>query len=313
MKKIILYSFIFVIVIFISSCGGSSGGSYGDDIEFSFVPNVPPNVIYVQEGSNDIPFEVIVEIKNRGGFPKDDIKVTGNLYLTGFDKSVISGDWDGGQSKFILPIGSSSSFPEGGITQKSYLANNINYGFKVQEYPMPLMLTACYYYETFASGITCIDPDPTSADQGQDVCQIGNVPLDAQHGPVKVTGVSQTANSKESIFTITISNTGSGEVLRQPSQTRGVISENKCLNLEFGDKDVVDLDAEIVGLGEGNCKPSGSDDDPIRLFNGQGTVVCRFPNDPSTTSAYTTPLQLTLKYGYLKTLSKEILLVNTGN
>lgn len=307
-------TFIFIIILslFLSSCGSSSNGVAGDNLEISFLSEVPPSKIYVEEGTNDIPFEVIVQISNKGGYPGNDLEsLNGRLYLTGYDKAIISGAWDGG-SGFTKVIGASDSYPTGGMIQKSYLASNINFPFKVNEYPMTLMLNACYHYETFASGIACIDANPTSASQNQKVCQMGGISLDTQRGPVKVTNIAQTGNSKETIFTIDISNSGNGEVLRQYTSNSGVVSDDKCLELTFGDKDVIAIDAEIVGLGAGRCSPKGTFDEPVRLFNGKGTVVCRFSLDSAVDYAYTTPLQINLRYGYLQTISKDIVLVNTG-
>ena len=79
-----------LVVILLSSCGEPSSGRQGDGLEISFLDGTPPSTLYVQKGQNDIPFELIVELKNRGSYPRNDIgSLNGRLYLTGFDKAII--------------------------------------------------------------------------------------------------------------------------------------------------------------------------------------------------------------------------------
>lgn len=309
-KISLLFIFLFLI-LFISSCGSTSSGLRGDGLEISFISGTPPDTLYVQKGSNDIPFELITEIKNKGAYPRNDIgSLSGRLYLTGFDKAIIDGRWDDG-SEFNKIIGSSSSLPDGGLEQKRYTANSITFPYDAQSYLMTLMLTACYYYETFATGSICVDPNPTSAVQNQKVCSLGDVNLNEQHAPIKITSIEQSGNQKETMLTINFENTKDGKVLRQFSPTSGVVSEDKCLELGFDDLNKVGITAEIVGLPRGDCTPAGTFDDPIRMSNGKGTVFCRFTLDSSTTSAYIAPFEITLHYGYLQTTFKEVTLVNT--
>ena len=306
--------------MFLASCDtsqtsrqGSSTRVFGDGIELSFVQGVPPDIIHVERGLNpNTNFEVAVNIRNRGSFPRDDItSLNGRIYLRGFDSNIISGYWSGG-NQFNSLRGASESMPEGSLLQKNFIANQINYPFESREYPINLLLTACYYYQTETAGIVCVDPNPTSREEK--ICTMGDVRLDVQNAPVKVTRVSQTATSSELIFNIEITNTGNGVVLREFAfRGGGVVTEDRCLNADtYRDMNLVGISTSIVGLGEGNCRPTGSSQEPIRLFDNRGNVVCTFPIPQNMDSAYTTQMQIILMYGYRQSVQKEIKLVNVG-
>ena len=311
-----------ILLVFLSSCDmmgstdqGSSGRTQsritGDGISVSFVRGVPPDRIYVDTSrAGETPFEVVVDISNTGSFPRDDLaSVKGKLYLTGFDPNIIRGGrWDDGTNEFNRIQGATQSFPNGGFMQKNYVAS-IHYPSSSREYPIDLMLTSCYYYETLATGMVCVDPNPGSIDEK--VCRMGSVSLDAQNAPVKVTSVEQTGNSRELILTINIANRGSGTILREFS-SGGVVSENRCLNTGFGDTDLIAINARISGLGEGACRPKGTESEPIRIVNGQGTVICKFNLPQNIDSAYATQMELNLEYGYRKSTRKRVTLVNTA-
>lgn len=325
MNKRMLVSLLSIFVAFLVSCSississsshvttpskSSSSGTKG--LVISFAQGVPPSEIYINEGSNpDANFEIAVNINNRGSYPQSEIgSLNGKLYLTGFDPSIIkSGQWNGG-NQFNLIQGASDTYPEGGFMQKSFIAREISYPFVSKQYPLSLQLTACYYYETQATTIVCIDPKPASQDEK--VCKVGSVQLDRQNAPVTITNVRQTGNSKETIFTIDIANSGSGSVVREfLTENGGVVSEDRCLELAYDDKNVVGIKASIAGFPSGTCTPAGTPDDPIRLYDEKGTVVCKFPISSGITTAYTTQMSLTLQYGYLETISKQVTLVNT--
>ncbi len=324
MKRYYAYPAIILVLLLLSSCtttSGPAGTTSGrrettataQGVRFSFAPGVPPDTVYVEEGINEEPLEVAVEITNTGDYPRNEIgSLNGKLYLTGYDPAIVkSGRWTQ-TNQFNLLQGASESLPEGGYIQREFVAPNIHYPFDSKNYPLTLMLTACYYYETYATGIVCIDPKPAEVDDGK-ICQMGAVSLDKQRAPVQVTDVKQTGSSKETILTITIRNTGRGQVLNEFMEERkGVVTEDRCLDLEYGDGYLVGLYATITGLGKGKCTPLGNSQDPVRLYDGEATIVCKFPVGSELTSAYTTQMSITLQYGYLETIAKEVTLVNTA-
>ena len=320
MRKIILL--VFALALTISACvpqdSGSStrtssgaGTSYGVDV--SFVPGVPSDRFYVEEGlTKNANFEVAVELTNRGEYPKTDIgSLHGRLYLTGFDPSIVrSRRWDG-SDQFTKISGVSSSYPEGGSKQKSFIADEIYFPSQSREYPISLVLNACYYYETHATATVCVDPDPRSRSDEQ-ACLIGDVRLDRHKAPLQIRDVRQSATSNELEFTIGVSNVGNGKVLTEFGG-QGVISDGNCLNPGFDERDRIAVEASVTGLPSGVCSPTGSTNEPLRLFDGRGEIVCRFPIDRiSAESAYTTQMSIKLRYGYHVSERKEVTLVNTA-
>ena len=288
------------------------GGS--GSVEISFVDGFPPNNIYIdpsQPSSNE--FEFIVNIQNRGSFPKtDEGSLNGKLYLTGYDPSLIKGgDWQGAGdagNQFNRLRGVSDSTPQGETIQKSFEADEIVYPFETREYPLSLMLNACYYYETDATATVCIDPDP--AMQKDKVCTQGSPMIDPHNAPVVVAGITQTGTSEKSIFTIDLSARSNGRILKafQPRD----ISRELCTNPDYDDFDKIGVRTEITGLGEGNCRPSGSAEEPIRIYNGRATIVCEFPVPNDQQNAYTTQMKIKLQYGITESMTKSVTLINTA-
>ncbi len=319
MNKYIIY--ITLTALLLSSCliednaggsGRSSTSSRGNNgVEISFMQGVPPSLVYVETGSNpDANFEVVININNKGFFPRNELgSLNGRIHLSGFDSNVIrNGRWDGG-NQFNRIQASSEYFPEGGSEQKRFVAPEINYPFDAREYPLDLLATACYYYETEATGIVCIDPNPAS--QVDKVCRMGRVSVDPQGAPVIVTGVEQTGNSRNIFLSLEVANVGSGTVLKE-FDGAGVITEDRCLSTSFGDTDLIGIDASIVGIGDGDCRPQGTHDDPVRLYEGRGPVVCTFELPENIDPAYTAQMKITLQYGYRQTARKQVTLVNTA-
>lgn len=313
---------VLLVTILLSSCAelgsqtttdrsGSSSSSRTPGIQLSFVEGVPPDRFYVEEGTNEnVNFEAAIEIRNTGEFPQDDGgNLNGRLHLTGFDRSIIRNRrWEGGNT-FDRINGVSSAMPEGGIEQKIFRADDIYFPSNSREYPVTLMLNACYYYETDATATVCVDPDPRSR-SGNQACNLGEVSLNSQQAPLQVTEIVQTGTSSELIFSIQIENRGNGKVLRETG-TSGVVSEDRCMNPDFDETDRLTVDARVTGLSSGRCSPEGSASEPLRMYDGRGEIVCRFPLDNSIDSAYTTEMQIDLGYGYQVTERKDITLVNT--
>ena len=321
-KKIHLLAFMFIALIFIfSSCDlfteqsnqgtRSSRTATGKGVEISFARNIPPDIIYVDgEHNPNIKFEVVVDIRNLGAYPKlGSGSLNGKIFLTGFDADLIEGgNWVGG-NQFNLIEAVSDDLPEGGVLQKNFVANGIYYPYRSREYPINLVLTACYYYETEALGSVCIDPNPASLDNK--VCEFDDVKLSEQLAPVQVTRIQQSGTSNQLILTIDIKNLGSGVVLREfAREGQGVLADGRCLNLGYDDADRLGLEIEIVGIGKGDCRPMGVFRDPIRLFDDAAQVICTFQLPEDITSEFSSQMNIKLNYGYLTSETKQIKIVN---
>ncbi|MFP4117288.1 MAG: hypothetical protein ACLFTR_00005, partial [Candidatus Woesearchaeota archaeon] len=77
------------------------------------------------------------------------------------------------------------------------------------------------------------------------------------------------------------------------------------------EKDRIAADVSVTGLPQGECSPSSTTDEPLRLYDGTGEFVCRFPLDRlEADSAYTTQMDIKLRYGYHTNEKKTVTLVN---
>ncbi|MFP4111663.1 MAG: hypothetical protein ACLFPQ_03280 [Candidatus Woesearchaeota archaeon] len=310
MKKIaILINVIFMISVLIFAAGcqnTTNNGSIGDftpqgtkGLTMTFVENAPPDDIYVESGATNDVFETTIELKNQGSYPKEE-GFEGKLYIGGFDETVItSGGWDGGEDIPTTLNGKSQFFPEGGYEIKSYFAD-INYGFDSNSYRPTILVTACYNYQTRASPLVCIDPTPTSTTVKNKICTMSDVSMSGgQGGPVSVTSLEQSGNSQKTIFKIHIQNQGGGQVIPWDAYDR-------CQELTRRDIDTVQVQVSASSLGNGQCTPAGTSDQPVRLQNGRGVIVCTFDNPLGRNDAYTTPLDITLSYGYSESIMKQV-------
>ncbi len=250
-----------------------------------FAQNLPPTRLFSGEE-----LAVVLELENRGtytiGGPGD------RIYLSGFDPAIVSGISPAGEQIPLLE-GRSQFVSQGGVDTVTFRAMT-----KVLQdrYPLRLLATACYNYETVASANMCIDPDPYAPGIRPRVCVPQNVGLgEGQGAPVAVTLVEVDASPGKTRFKIHVQNVGGGEVFRSGGQTL-----NKCApgsRLDFDEIDYVEL-ADVIVSGvsiKGSCRPL--DKGHIRLTNNQGLVYCEFDR-PRGEAAYVSPMTIVLRYGY---------------
>lgn len=258
-----------------------------------FAQNLPPTRLFSGEE-----LAVVLEIENRGtapiGGPGD------RIYLSGFDPSIISGISPVGEQIPLLE-GRSQFVNQGGFDTVSFKAIT---RILTDRYPVRILATACYTYETVASSNVCIDPDPYVAAIRQRVCVPANVGFGGGQGaPVSVTLAEVDASPGKTRFKIHVQNVGGGEVFRSGGNTL-----NKCGpggELGFDEVDYVELaDVSVSGTSiRGSCRPL--DQGHIRLTNGQGLVYCEFDR-PRGEAAYVSPLTVVLRYGYRNSLFRDV-------
>ncbi|MEM2915874.1 MAG: hypothetical protein QXT19_00740 [Candidatus Woesearchaeota archaeon] len=266
-------------------------GSQG--LYMRFAQNLPPPHLFSGEE-----LTVALELENRGtytiGGPGD------RIYLSGFDPSIISGISPAGEQIPVLE-GRSQFITQGGFDTVTFRGMT-----KVlrDRYPVRLLATACYGYETIASANVCIDPDPYAPGIRQRVCVPQNVGLGGGQGaPVAVTLIEVDASPGKTRFKIHVQNVGGGEVFRSGGQTL-----NKCApgsKLDFDEIDYVEL-ADVIVSGvsiKGSCRPL--DRGHIRLTNNHGLVYCEFDR-PRGEAAYVSPMTIVLRYGYRNSLFQDV-------
>ena len=315
MRKIILIVIIFFLFLS-SGCGPKTEdtnvnyrkGTQG--IVMNFMTNMPPAKMY-----DNMPIELVVEIRNKGAYPQPNpltswainvispnAKGIGTLYLSGFDNTIIMGM----PKQMSIPKleGKSPYNPQGGYDVVSFRGNIINFDSrKTDSYNANFLVTSCYNYETLASQTVCIDPEPYSTKEKTKVCI---VPLSyslsgGQGAPVAVTKVEEIVLSNKIQFKIYIKNLGDGKII-----DKNRVNIDCPYSLDYTNLDKVYVSGRVSGYSL-SCRPNN----PIILINGVGTVICTIPKPAMSKSAYTTPLQVKLEYGYSSSIQKGVEILNT--
>jgi len=280
-----------------------------DGVEISFMENMPPSEVY-----DNSQIELVVEVKNKGAYPQPQsatgwaILVTpggtrvGTLYLDGFDNRIIMGM----PRQIAIPNvnGKSPYNLEGGYEIVTFLGNVINLDSQtLPEYDAKFMVTSCYSYQTIASETICIDPEPYSTKQKDEVCTIppSYSFSGGQGGPVGVTSIEEKVYGNKIYFTISIQNLGDGRVV-----DKNKVNTECPYSLDYTNLNKVYVSGKVSGYSL-VCDQNGE----LNLLNGKGKIMCSVPSPSTANSAYTTPLQVTLDYGYSSSISKNVKIINT--
>lgn len=299
MKKILT---ILLFTIFIVSCTNQTGkpqdinyyqGTQG--LEMRWLENAPPNQIY------DNQFEVGFELKNKGAFPI--WPSTARFYLTGYDQSIMAGQWREITVTDTLERRSDLN-PEGGYEVKTIPFFIRSYNFR-DKYQPQLQLTAIYNYLTDAQLNVCVDPTPFGQEIVQEVCTPQDVSGSGGQGaPVAVTNIEVIPATQKIYLKIHVSNVGGGTVIRPDKSTI-----SRIFDLRYDDTNIVAFDP-LIGVKLSDLLPAercSPKDGILRLPNGQdGIITCSFniPYDKKT--AYTAPLRVVLSYLYMDSITKPI-------
>lgn len=263
-------------------------------VEVDFVNNYPPYTIY------DIgDFMMLLEVENKGAY---DVGATEcYLQVTGFDPNIIRGV-DYIQS--CGPVDGKNVYNlDGGWNQVEYLSSSITLPDGTLEYSPNLNLVWCYAYQTYANPSVCVDPLFYQITSEQKAC----TPMDAsvgsgQGGPVSVSYVGVDMIGDAAVFEISVHNGGSGRVLSPYAD----ISNCGDSSIDYDDLDRVSYDVEMTGGSLVSCTPSNN---MLRLSNGVGKIVCTF--NIAGTTAYETPLMITLDYNYMENTQQGVQIIAT--
>jgi hypothetical protein len=267
-----------------------------EGLSINFMENMPPTQIYSRE-----PFTALIEITNNGASA---VGNTGDrVYLSGFDTTIIQGIPNTGIQ--IPKIEGRSQYirnPEMDMVMFRGTVRDIS-NIKMEKYRTNIVATACYTYETIANTGICIDPDPTSITK-QKACNPETKFLGTQGAPIAVNEIEVIPSKAKTIFRIHIKNEGYGDVFKN-----GINYLQKCSpyseGLSFDEVDYVELgDVIVSGTNiKQSCKPKDNTGH-IRLTNRAATIICELTNIPGQT-AYTTPMSITLRYGYRNAIFKN--------
>ncbi len=311
-KKAIIAFAAILILLFLPACAMQGqkkeqelyGPEYRQGVQglrMSFVQNLPPARLFDSE-----PFVAVVQVENMGAFtvggPGD------KVYLSGFDPTIITGITEWGKDIPLLE-GKSQFVPTGSVDTIDFRGSMAPLRSRnIDKYPLRLLATACYEYETTATANVCIDPNPYETGMTRKICTPAPVSLGGGQGaPIAVTLVEMDASPGRTRFKIHIQNAGAGDVFRYGGEYL-----NKCSPftpaLAFDEIDYVELvDVMVSGMSiKPTCKPL--DNNHIRLSSGRGVAFCEFT--PRGSDAYTTPMTVTLRYGYRNTIFKDVQIVS---
>ncbi|MFC1728500.1 hypothetical protein ACFLZ7_03485 [Nanoarchaeota archaeon] len=253
-------------------------------ITLSFVKNNPPKILYTTT-----PLSVLVEIKNEGAATVSG----GDLHLSGIDQRIVRLD---DTLKPFNAEGKSRYNLFGGFEVVEFRSQAVHLPGGTDVYKPTILASACYNYETKASPLICIDPDPYSVLE-KEACEVRDVGMAGGQGaPVAVTNVEEEAIPGRVNFKIHVSNQGGGVIIDKSAQ-----SMNRCPgDLQYADIDTVYYTVTLAGQA-GECKP----DNKIKLTDGKGTLFCTFQISGDQ-PAYQTILNIGLSYGYLSQISTPV-------
>lgn len=230
-------------------------------------------------------------IKNEGAYDYPQ----GKISLSGFDRNIMHLTAE----ELTLPAlqGKNAYLAEGDfavvdVSEDAPLTVNLG-----ESYSTILQANVCYLYKTIATPTVCVVYNPLD----QNICQPEQVGLGSQGAPVAVKQVSTETLRDRVRFTIVIENLGDGIVV-QPSDE----SFAACpYGLQKSDSNIVRFSLEINGLDSPSCSPGGH---TVHLNNGIGVFTCTFTLRGQET--YTTPLKITLDYGYFSSFEQEVVIHN---
>lgn len=231
-----------------------------------------------------------LKLENKGAYdsPK------GKVVLSGYDPTIVKI----AQEPIELPgdfFGKNQYSPEGS-----------QYFIEVSEdgpvslplgntYATTVQASSCYTYQTIATPTVCLLYN--TADKN--ICQQETIALSSQGGPVAVTQVEQQYQQDQIRFTVIIQHLGSGKILNAYDTD----AYDACpFSLTAAQLNHVGVKMEISGLNDPSCVPSNG----YVTLNQEGTgiIICTFTLHEQRT--YTTPLKITLDYGYLDSISEEM-------
>ncbi len=340
-KRSVVWILLFIVLILIEGCKTSGGegeekiyiGTRG--VMMKFLSDAPPPKTFAATGQR---YDLALEVANKGTFP-----LRGRLYLSGFDPNIINFpsviDTPTVQCGISEIFPRSRSTPDGGVCVEEFQAQ-LDMRSVADIYDAPLLATLVYPYVTDANIVMCIDPDVYRTRVTRKACTMTNIgPSGGQGAPVAVTQVEPTAIGEGKImFRIHIANVGGGEVVdynKRPTDLRPTdfntvyykigtpAGQGKIARIRIGSGGVgVNIplgrafDVYYSGGNFGfNFNPRGNyqyDDGTVKLYNGKA-VITTIIDYSDVESAFTTPLQISLAYGYMENIQRSLRIVNVEN
>jgi hypothetical protein len=301
--------------------------------EMRFLENTPLPKTFASSGQL---LDVAMEVKNQGTFP-----LRGRLFLSGFDPNVIqlphSVDIPSRNCGFNEIFPKSRSYIEGGTCVEEFRAP-LNLESIIDSYDATIFGQLVYPYVTEANVVLCVDPNIQQFTIGRKACQMTSVTYSGGQGaPVAVTTVEPSPiGDGKILFRITIQNIGDGEVVdynKAPTQLKPSDVGNVFYKIGTpasnagGARIAIGTGGNSIAIGRAwdvyygdngfgfNFRPNNNfayNEGRVRLYNGKA-VITTIIDYGSINTAFKTPLQLSLAYGYLEETFRDIRIIDVEN
>jgi hypothetical protein len=282
-----------------------------DGLVVQFVKDVPPARVYSGE-----PLTVAFDVLNKGATSVGD-NFKGYLYISGADPNIVQFVPSFNE---LVVAGKGEVLGDGGYSTVSFntggVDNNgaVNLPGGTDSYKPKFIGTVCYEYETRASPVVCLDPDPFSTYAGEKACKVTDVSLSGGQGaPIAVTQVEQMPTRGATQLKIHFKNVGKGKVVMSDKISSS--PPGPCIRVDPQDYNYINkidsYDVQISNTILSGCSPPISDG--VRLTNNEGVIICKYSFNGDVTQAFTAPISINLRYGYVEsTTPKEVEILNVG-
>ncbi|MBD3361279.1 hypothetical protein GF358_00650 [Candidatus Woesearchaeota archaeon] len=259
-------------------------------IEMQYTEGMPPKEIFEKQL-----FEIGLELQNKGA-----TDIQNGIFNLAVNEQFIT-LLDEQMTRFNIK-GKSVYNPIGGKEQIRIKAQSRELGRQISGQSTTLIANACYQYQTKATILTCIDPQPLKKETKVCTVQSQSTPQ-GQGGPIAVTNIEpkmmphQNPDKIKPAYVITIKNLGNGQVI-EPNTIY-----DACTGRNIGKEnyDILLINAllsnEIL-----NCEPQ-----TLKLRQNENKILCESTAGiPKTAGNYQTPITIELEYGYIQTIPKTI-------
>ena len=330
-KKLII---IFAILLFVLGCKGGKKEyqpalttkdlyTGTDGLEMEFLENAPSEEVF-ENG----PLPVGLRLYNKGvhnienGYlsltlEKDYMEVNERTLRSMEERVQFS---DSEHINFNLN-GQSMENPKGDQDILTFTVNTKNLSKtdpQSETHTSPIIITACYKYQTKATETVCVDTGVYDLKKREKPCEVKTITLDGQGAPVAVTEIkTEMLPDKDNTllikprFTIKVKNLGKGEVIKGNDET--LTKACSSAPLYYPEWNIINAKVYISTMDEEDkldCDMStkGTNDDGIlNLKNKEDSIRCIYEKGfDEKKGTFSTPIYIELAYGYTDTISKDI-------
>jgi hypothetical protein len=311
-KKTAAIAFILIICLLAGCKKNGNQPSIADykkgseGLVLEFLKGAPPDKIY-----EDSEFSAAVQIRNKGAY-----EVKNGVLLLNLESDYA--DTDNRKKAIDLP-GRDIYNPNGGFETYQYLSKTRFIETQSEKHTSQVIATACYNMQAETTQDVCIDADYLSIRAGKKICEVKDIVLTDQGGPIAITKIEQriipksSSDSLSAQFIIHIQNKGKGvPVSKYEIQSAcgadPLVKQNfwNLVHLEqfrLSAEHYYDLKEESqYEAGTVTCKPN-----PVKLDKGTGQIICT-TGEIKPESSYTAPLNIVLGYGYTESIAKSMII-----